>query len=308
MIRITDKMNINEVFENLPKLMKCIDLKVNNNEIDSELANNINLVANCIVSLNKCSNYIKFNDSIIELINRISDTLVELINEFNNHKNNNIKKIYNNNLKSQFSDLIIFIEPYVQHEIHSLLGQLPERNLQASNTYIGEFTYGNPEIKSWGEESKLQVGRFCSISDKVTIFLGGEHRSDWVSTYPFNIFLKKYAYIKGHPKSKGDVIIGNDVWIASGATIMSGVTICDGAIIGAHSIVTKDIPPYAIVAGNPAKIIRFRFEQEVIEALLQIKWWDWDISLIEDVIPFLQNGNVKEFIDYCKENGLNRNF
>ena len=86
------------------------------------------------------------------------------------------------------------------------------------------------KILSWGENTKLKIGKFCSIADNVTIFLGGEHRNDWVSTYPFNALLKNYEHIEGHPKSKGDVIIGNDVWIGSRVVILSGVKIGDGAI------------------------------------------------------------------------------
>jgi acetyltransferase-like isoleucine patch superfamily enzyme len=164
------------------------------------------------------------------------------------------------------------------------------------NIEFGDFTYGFPTILSWGEDTKLTIGKFCSISGNVTIFLGGEHRNDWVSTYPFNALLENYAYIKGHPKSKGNVIIGNDVWIGREAVILSGVSIGDGAVIGARSLVTKDVEPYSIVGGNPAKFIRYRFKKEFVDALLDIKWWDKELDEIAEIIPLLQSENVSEII------------
>jgi len=97
--------------------------------------------------------------------------------------------------------------------------------IENDNISIGEFTYGVPEILTYGSQNKLCIGKYCSIGQKVTIFLGGNHRNDWITTYPFNVLLPYYKNITGHPKSKGDVVIGNDVWIACGVTIMSGVHI-----------------------------------------------------------------------------------
>jgi len=164
------------------------------------------------------------------------------------------------------------------------------------NIEFGDFTYGNPTILSWGENTKLKIGKFCSISINVTILLGGEHRNDWVSTYPFNILLNNYNYIKGHPKSKGDVRIGNDVWIGRDVVILSGVTIGDGAVIGARSLVTKDVDPYSIVGGNPSKLIKYRFKKKIIEELLNVKWWDKKSEEIVEIIPLLQSENVTEII------------
>lgn len=189
-----------------------------------------------------------------------------------------------------------------EHEkgLDLLLQRFPARNSANNRVYIGEFTYGNPELKSWDEKSILQIGKFCSIADKVTIFLGGEHRSDWVTTYPFSTFLAEYSHIKGHPKSKGNVIIGNDVWIASGVTILSGITIGDGAIIGCNSLVSKDVSPYAIVGGNPTKVIRYRFEENIIKELLEMQWWNWQLEDIEKAIPLLANIDIEGFISYYK--------
>ncbi len=155
---------------------------------------------------------------------------------------------------------------------------------------IGDFTYGSPKVLDWEEGAKLKIGKFCSISEDVKIFLGGNHRTDWVSTYPFNsvrYFKNEGKNITGHPKTKGDVIIGNDVWIGWGAVIMSGVKIGNGAVIGAYSMVTKDVLPYEIVAGNPAKHIKFRFNEEIILMLTKSNWWNLPETKIKELIPFL---------------------
>lgn len=163
----------------------------------------------------------------------------------------------------------------------------------------GKHTYGNPKILWQNEDAKLIVGNFCSIASGVTIYLGGNHRSDWVTTYPFghinqNIFNKFNG--DGHPSTKGDVIIGNDVWVGSNVTIMSGVTIGDGAVVANNSHVVKNIEPYSLVGGNPAKFIKYRFSQEQIEQLLKIKWWDWEDDKINTFTPILCNNNIDEFI------------
>ncbi len=118
---------------------------------------------------------------------------------------------------------------------------------------VGDFTYGVPKIMSWDNKTHLTIGKFCSIADNVTILLGGEHCVQWVTTYPFNVFLNSKSHITGHPKTKGDIHIGNDVWLASGCKILSGVTIGDGAVIGANAVVASDVPPYAIMGGGPGK-------------------------------------------------------
>jgi acetyltransferase-like isoleucine patch superfamily enzyme len=161
---------------------------------------------------------------------------------------------------------------------------------------VGEHTYGKPRVLSWGEGTTLTIGRYCSISTSVTIFLGSEHRTDWISTYPFPYFWEEAKSISGHPSTKGDVVIGNDVWIGYGATILSGVTIGDGAAIGACSLVVKDIPSYAIVAGNPAQIIKYRFDEATIKKLGQIKWWDWPEQKVRENIRLICSGCVEEFV------------
>lgn len=163
---------------------------------------------------------------------------------------------------------------------------------------MARHTYGleNIKVRSWGEGAQLHIGSFCSIADNVTIFLGGNHRTDWVTTYPFGHIGPWDYHGKGHPSTKGDVIIGNDVWLGSGCTIMSGVKIGDGAIVSARAVVTKDIPAYSIAAGNPARIVKKRFTDEQIDALLAKPWWELDDSQIQDLIPLLCSDNVDALI------------
>lgn len=112
---------------------------------------------------------------------------------------------------------------------------------------IGRGTYGSPRVLNWGEGAKLEIGAYCSIAAGVTIFLGGEHRVDWVTTYPFNVLWDCASHITGHPATKGDVTIGHDVWLGRNATILSGVAIEDGAVVGCNALVTKPVPAYGIV-------------------------------------------------------------
>lgn len=162
---------------------------------------------------------------------------------------------------------------------------------------VGRFTYGNPRIMIWTEEESLTVGSFCSIADNVTIFAGGEHNHNWATTYPLRIaFNNPLANIDGHPASKGPTIIGNDVWIGYGATIMSGVLIGDGAVIGAQSVVTKDVPAYSICVGNPATVKKMRFESKTIEKLQAMCWWDWPIDKIRSNLHLLCNDDLSELL------------
>ena len=173
------------------------------------------------------------------------------------------------------------------------------KDVLGSKYTIGDLTYGIPTIMHWGEKATLNIGKFCSIASDVTIFLGGNHRTDWVSTYPFNVLNGPFPNarnVAGHPSTKGDVVIGNDVWIGWGATILSGVTIGNGAVIAAKAVVTKDVPPYAIVAGNPAQIVKYRFSKEVINSLEKIQWWNWPIEKINSNIRKICNSDMNAFV------------
>jgi acetyltransferase-like isoleucine patch superfamily enzyme len=159
----------------------------------------------------------------------------------------------------------------------------------------GKHSYGieNIRIKSWGEGAHLFIGSFCSIAGKQTVFLGGNHRTDWATTFPFGhifqeVFPSGAVHGTEHPASKGHVVIEHDVWIGHGCTIMSGTTIGSGSVIAAQSVVVKDVAPYTIVGGNPAKPIKQRFPSAIVEELLEIEWWNRSDAEINQIVPLLQ--------------------
>ncbi|HJF07179.1 MAG TPA: CatB-related O-acetyltransferase [Phocaeicola coprocola] len=145
---------------------------------------------------------------------------------------------------------------------------------------------------------KLKIGKFCSIACGAKfLFNSANHTMKSLSTYPFPIFFEEWGLdvrdITSAWDNKGDIVIGNDVWIGYEAVIMAGVTIGDGAIIGTRAVVTKDVPPYTIVGGVPAKEIRKLFSEEMIAHLLNAKWWDWPIERISQNIEAIKAGKVK---------------
>ncbi len=146
---------------------------------------------------------------------------------------------------------------------------------------------------------RLIIGKFCSIACGAKfIFNSANHKLSSLSTYPFPIFFEEWGLdikdVANAWDNKGDIVIGNDVWIGYEAIILAGVTIGDGAIIGARSVVTKDVPPYTIVGGVPAKPIRKHFPEETISALLDIKWWDWPRKKIAQNIDAIQSGSIEQ--------------
>ena len=169
---------------------------------------------------------------------------------------------------------------------------------------VGDFTYiADSDFEShvthlyeWNGD-RLIIGKFCQIAAGVEFVMNGaNHQMNAVSTFPF--FTREGWNASAPQKSdmplKGDTVIGNDVWIGQNATIMPGVHIGDGAIIGANSLVSKDVEPYTIVAGNPIRVIRKRFDDELIDVLERFKWWDKSIEEINNLIPILTNGDLEK--------------
>ena len=162
---------------------------------------------------------------------------------------------------------------------------------------FGRGTYWGPNTHflKYLYDEKIVIGSFCSIADHVVIQSGGEHRTDLVSTWSFDEMLFKKKNLSRSYKSTPDTTIGNDVWIGYGAYINSGVQIGSGAVIGAQAVVFTDVPPYAVVMGNPATIVRYRFSQGAVERMLKIAWWNWPQDDIENNMDWFY-GPIDEFL------------
>ncbi len=187
------------------------------------------------------------------------------------------------------------------------------------NIIVGDFTIYNDFVKDPRQfeknnvlyhypinHDKLVIGKFCSIACGAKfLFTSANHTQASLSTYPFPIFFEEWGLdvrdITTAWDNKGDIIIGNDVWIGYEAVILSGVTIGDGAIIGTRAVVTKDVPPYTIVGGVPAQPIRKRFSDDMISALLEIKWWDWPEERIRTHIPGIQARRIDRLQPFCEQ-------
>jgi virginiamycin A acetyltransferase len=179
--------------------------------------------------------------------------------------------------------------------------------VKASNIIVGDYTYFDD--RRYGPEKfeeynvlynydfakvKLVIGKFCAIAAETRFIMTGDHKLDAISTYPFPIFQEGWetAYNIFDLPVKGDIIIGNDVWLGFGCLIKGGVKIGDGAIVAAGALVVKDVPPYSIVAGNPAKVVKKRFDDVTISRLLEIAWWNWDIEKINRNLGLICSLNV----------------
>lgn len=176
----------------------------------------------------------------------------------------------------------------------------PQR-IRADGITAGDYSYHNGMQVYFGDggKTKLRIGKFCSIGNGVTFLLGCEHHPHAVSTFPFYDFdpaLRAWADAQPGFRSHGDIVVGNDVWLGLRAAIRSGVTIGDGAVVAAHAVVGEDVPPYAIVGGVPARVIRYRHTPGQIEALRRIAWWDWDIGRIEAARYDLLSTDLDAFI------------
>ena len=167
---------------------------------------------------------------------------------------------------------------------------------------VGEMTYGNPRFMLWDQSERIEIGKYCSIAEDVTIFGGGEHRTDWVTTYPLRIaFGSPLAHTDGHPATKGPTRIGNDVWIGYRAIVMSGVTVGDGAVIAAGAVVSRDVPAYAITAGNPARVKSLRFAPEIVAELLEVKWWNWPLERVEASADLMSSADIRAFLSHARK-------
>ena len=182
------------------------------------------------------------------------------------------------------------------------------------NIMVGDYTMYNDFVRDPKDfernnvlyqypvnRDKLRIGKFCSIACGAKfIFNSANHTLSSLSTYPFPIFFEEWGLdVRDITKAwdnKGDIVIGNDVWIGYEAVILAGVTVGDGAVIGARAVVTKDVPPYTIVGGVPAKPIRMRFDRETVDALQKIRWWDWPKERIARHLEEIQAGNMENLV------------
>ncbi|BBO81311.1 acetyltransferase [Desulfosarcina ovata subsp. sediminis] len=171
---------------------------------------------------------------------------------------------------------------------------------------IGQYTYGpkpilvGPPIAVKNLSQGSSIGRFCSIAPGLKFIFRGKHMVNWVTTYPFRDMWGVDVPLN-NLSHNNPITIGNDVWIATNVSIMQGVTVGDGAIIAQESFVTKNVPPYSIVGGHPAEIIRFRFEDKQISELLKIAWWNWEPDRIMKYIPLMLSENVNKFIHLAQK-------
>lgn len=183
--------------------------------------------------------------------------------------------------------------------------------IKNKNIIVGDFTYfADTDFEKHVTHhydfigDKLIIGKFCQIAAGVNFVMNGaNHQMNAVTTFPFYIFdgwKQKTPSLNKMPL-KGDIVIGNDVWIGQNVTILPGVHIGDGAIIGMNSVVGSDVAPYTIVAGNPAKVIRKRFDNQLIKLLLKLKWWDKSIKEVNELIPILTDNDLKNVKKKLKE-------
>ena len=175
-------------------------------------------------------------------------------------------------------------------------------NLHLWHADRGTYFDRNVNIISWSDEYHVYLGKYNSVGRDCNFFLHANHRVDWVTTSsqlwgPVTPEIADMHMKMGHPTCKGNITVENDVWIGAKSTIMSGVKIGNGAIVGSSSVVTKDVPPYAIVVGNPAKIVKYRFTEDQIGLLLKISWWDWPEDKIRERAMTMWSDNIEKFIE-----------
>ena len=172
------------------------------------------------------------------------------------------------------------------------------RHIDEGTLLMGRASGVAPVVRRFkGDTGRVFIGNFVSIAEGVEFYSGGLHRTEWVSQYGLRAMLElPGAYEDGFPHGRGDIHVGHDAWLAQGSIVMSGVTIGPGAVVATRSVVTKDVGPYEIVGGVPAKRIGQRFTDEQIAALLRIAWWDWPIETVKDRVALLSSPDIDEFI------------
>ncbi len=197
-------------------------------------------------------------------------------------------------------------------------GKLLTEMVTNPNILVGRYSYYSGYYHGHGfddcaryllpdrdDVDKLIIGSFCSIGSGASFIMAGNqgHRHDWASTFPFFYMQEEPAFAAANDafSPAGDTVIGNDVWIGAEAMILPGVRIGDGAVIGSRALVTRDVAPYAIVGGNPAKVLRSRFEAEDIARLLEMTWWAWPLAHIQAAMPLLTAGNIAALHAYWRE-------
>lgn len=178
---------------------------------------------------------------------------------------------------------------------------MPVKHTGSRNCIAGEMSYGKPNILDFTGQYKLRIGKYCSISEGALFILDGNHHTEYVSTYP----LSHRLYGGRLAVTGGDIVVGNDVWIGTQTVILPNVEIGDGAVVAAGCVVSKDVPPYAVVAGNPASVVKMRFAPEVIAELEAVKWWDWPKEKIKANVHLLEYPYGSEFQRLHSPKGLN---
>jgi acetyltransferase-like isoleucine patch superfamily enzyme len=172
---------------------------------------------------------------------------------------------------------------------------------RSGRVIFGEGTAGTPKVKDYVyDPSRLIVGNYSSLAGDAVIMLGGYHGLDRVTTYPHRLVMGlPGAGEDGIPEIRGDTRIGSDAWIGTESVIMSGVSIGDGAVVATGAVVMRNVPAFAVVAGNPARPVRWRFSEEQREALLRIRWWDWPRERVIEAVPLLASTDIEGFIEWA---------
>ena len=170
----------------------------------------------------------------------------------------------------------------------------------------GRWTYWNHASGFWtfNPGDRIEIGAFSAFAGDTRVVAGGEHDLSAITGYPLGILAWRPGEDKPVSTGPSSVIVGNDVWVGTGATLLGGVVVGDGAVIGAGSVVTRDVPAYAVVSGVPARIQRRRFADDEVETLLRIKWWEWSDGLITEAAPILATGDVSGLVDFATRRGV----